>query len=64
METFYIIAGASSILSLLVAIITLGKVIKIEKNFINLDISNIKQKLSAKKVDNSDIKQIGRDYNG
>lgn len=61
METFSYIAGSASIISLLIAIITLTKVIKIENNIIDKSRTKSKQNLKSKNISDSSIRQVGRD---
>lgn len=60
MTLFTILAGICSILSLFITAWTLSKVMKIENQFIDKSRHTTTQRLSAKKVQNSNIKQVGR----
>lgn len=57
METFNIIAGVSSIVSLVISGVALFKVNALKK-------TNIKSTSSVQSAHGSNIKQVGRDYNG
>ena len=64
MNWFDILVGVSSVGSFVVAIIALLKVDKIEKQIIKDNSTKTSQSIKGSNINNSDVRQIGRDSKG
>ena len=64
MDWFDILIGISSVGSFIVAVIALLKMHKIQKVLQNDNSNKSKQVIEKTEIQNSNVKQVGRDYGG